>query len=257
RSLELKLGTIPEAVPAELEPALIPPPAKTEAAADADAKNPADKANDKIQRPKTGLISEKSTAHNQDYWAYVPNDYNAAYQYALVVWLHPPGDTFQAAALKGWMPQCEERGIILLAPKALLPIGWQPNEAEFVKDMTEEFQKKYSIDRKRIVLHGMGAGGNLAYLLASQEREIYRGVLTIQTPARIAPPDHEPDFRLQFFLVEQQKAPAAKAVKTTAESLRKLKFPVSYRSLGGDPGTYPTPADVTEFGRWVDLLDRI
>lgn len=260
RSLELKLSTIPDDVPKELEPSLIPPAAKDEspkAGVEGDAAKADGKADQKESRPKTGLISEKSAAHNQNYWAYVPTDYNPSFQYALVVWLHPAGDTFQAATLKAWKSQCDERGIILLAPKALLPIGWQPNEVEFVKDMTEEFMKNYSIDRRRIVLHGMGAGGNLAYLLAAQEREIYRAVLTIQTPARIAPPDHEPDFRLQFFLVEQQKSPAAKAVKSTAETLRKLKFPVSYRALGGDPGTYPSPADVTEFARWVDLLDRI
>jgi serine protease Do len=260
--VELKLGTVPNVVPEELEPSLIPPPpkaepAKGEAGAENENKNHEKKADDARKAPKTGLISEKSAANNQDYWAYVPNDYNPAYQYALVLWLHPAGDTFQSATLKAWKTQCEERGIILLAPKAQLPIGWQPNDVELVKDLTEEFMKKYSIDRRRVVLHGMGAGGNLAYLLALQEREIYRAVLTIQTPARLPPPDHEPDFRLQYFLVEQQKSPAAKAVKTTAESLRKLKFPVSYRALGGDPGTYPAPADVAEFARWIDLLDRI
>jgi serine protease Do len=260
RNLELKLGTIPDAIPAELEPSLIPPPTKSEVPkADAvpAANDPAAKPNDKGQAPKTGLITEKSVAHNQNYWAYVPTDYNPAYQYALVVWLHPAGDTFQAAAMKGWKAQCDERGIILLAPKALLPIGWQPNEFEFVKDLTEEFMKTYSIDRRRVVLHGMGAGGNLAYLLATQERQIYRAVLTIQTPMRQAPPDHEPDFRLQFFLVEQQKSPAAKSIKTTAEALRKLKFPVSYRALDGEPATYPAPAEVSEFARWIDLLDRL
>jgi len=253
RTIDLKLGEVPAAIPAELSPSLIPPPTKAEPGnGDAPAaKEPP------ITEPPTGLISKKSIPHNQSYWAYVPQDYNPAYQYALVVWLHPAGDTFQAATLKAWKTQCEERGIIFLAPKAQLPIGWQPNETEFIKDLTEEFIKTYSIDRRRIVLHGMGAGGNLAYLLASQHRELFRGVLTIQTPTRLPPPDHEPDFRLQFFLVEQEKSPAAKMVKATADALRKLKFPVSYRALGGDPGAYPTPVDATEFGRWIDIMDRI
>lgn len=258
--VDLKLGTIPSVVPDELQPSLIPPPPKADSTigeASVENKNPDEKADDAKKPPKTGLISEKSDANSQEYWAYVPNEYNPAYQYALVLWLHPAGDTFQSAALKAWKTQCEERGIILLAPKAQLPIGWQPNDVELIKDLTEEFMKKYNIDRRRVVLHGMGAGGNLAYLLALQEREIYRAILTIQTPARLPPPDHEPDFRLQYFLVEQQKSPAAKAVKTTAESLRKLKFPVSYRALGGDPATYPAPGDVAEFARWIDLLDRI
>ena len=253
RSIELKLGEISNAIPAELSPSLIPPPVKVEPQKGAEVT-----AEDLKGLPKTGLFSQKSVAHSQDYWAYVPSDYNPAFQYGLLIWLHPAGDTGQAATLKAWKSQCEERGIILLAPKCQVSqLGWQPNEIEFIKDLTDEFLKTYSIDRRRVVLHGMGAGGNMAYVLALQHRELYRGLLVIQTPSKVPPPDHEPDFRLQYFLVEQEKSPTAKALKATADSLKKLKFPVSYRVLNSAPGSYPTPTESTEFGRWIDLLDRI
>lgn len=244
RTLKVVLGSIPDNVPAELDPAFIPPAAKP--AADGEQK-----------KPKTGLITETFPGHDQDYWAYVPQDYNPAAQYGLLVWLHPSGNTHEAAVLKAWKRHCEERGLILFAPKAKLPVGWTPNEAPFIKELTEDFLKNYSIDRRRIVIHGMGQSGNLAYALAFQERQIYRAVLSIQTVLRLPPPDNEPETSLQFLVAGAEKSNLLKGVKSAAEVLRKLKFPVVYRVLPGDGAEYPGEAAVAEFARWLDSLDHI
>lgn len=247
KSITVKLGSYPEAVPAELDPAFIPPPRPPEKPA----------AEGEPKKVATGLITETFPGHDQDYWAYVPQDYNPAGQYSLMVWLHPAGNTHEAALLKAWKPHCEERGIILLAPKAKLPIGWTPNESSFVKELTEDFLKKYSIDRRRVTLHGMGPSGNLGYVLAFQERQLFRAVLSVQTVLRVPPPDNEPDFRLQLYMAGYEKSPQLKGVKSTADAVRKLKFPVVYRVLTGDDNNYPGEAEVAEFARWLDSLDRI
>ena len=251
RTVTLKLGSFPDLVPAELDPAFIAPPAKPKDDQDQPAAEGAPK------KPTTGLITETFPGHDQDYWAYIPQDYNPAGQYGLIVWLHPTGDTHEAAVLKAWKAHCEERGIILLAPKAKSPMGWTANEAEFIKELTEDFLKKYSIDKRRVALHGMGASGGLAYALAFQERAIYRAALVIQTVLRLPPPDNEPDFQLQLFLVGLEQDPLHKGVKANSEALRKLKFPVVYRQLPGDATEYPAEAAVAEFARWLDVLDRI
>ncbi|MDB5337170.1 MAG: mucD 3 [Planctomycetaceae bacterium] len=247
RTVTLKLGSFPDAVPAELDPAFIVPPEK--------ADKPA--AEEEPKKPATGLITETFPGHDQDYWAYIPQDYNPAAQYGLIVWLHPTGETHEAAVLKAWKAHCEERGIILLAPKAKSPMGWTANEVQFIKELTEDFLKKYSIDRRRVAIHGMGSSGGLAYALAFQERAIYRAVLVIQTVLRLPPPDNEPDFSLQLFLIGVEKNPLTKGVKANADALRKLKFPVVYRLLPGDGTEYPAPSAVAEFARWLDVLDRI
>lgn len=247
KAIVVKVGSFPETVPAEVDPAFIPPPKQPEKqVADGDPKKIA-----------TGLITETFPGHDQDYWAYVPQDYNPAAQYSLLIWMHPAGNTHESAVLKAWKAHCEERGIILLAPKAKLPIGWTPNEASFVKELTEDFLKKYSIDRRRVTLHGMGPSGNLGYVLAFQERQLFRAVMSVQTVLRVPPPDNEPDFRLQFYLAAIDKSPQQKGVKSVADALRKLKFPVVYRALTGDANNYPGEADVSELARWLDSLDRI
>ncbi len=247
RPVTVKLGSFPDSVPTELERSFIARPEKAdEAPAAGEAKKLA-----------TGLITETFPGHDQDYWAYVPQDYNPAAQYGLIVWLHPAGDTHEAAVLKAWKAHCEERGIILLAPKAKSPMGWTANEAEFIKELTEDYLKNYSIDRRRVAIHGMGASGGLAYALAFQERALFRGVLVIQTVLRLPPPDNEPDFSLQLFLVGLEKSPLHKGVKSNADALRKLKFPVVYRQLTDEVADYPSDSTVAEFARWLDVLDRI
>ena len=244
RTVKVVLGSLPDNVPGELDPAFIPPAAK--AAAEGEE-----------QKPKTGLITETFPGHDQDYWAYVPQDYNPAAQYGLLIWLHPAGNTHEAAVLKVWKRHCEERGVILFAPKAKLPVGWTPNESPFIKELTEDFLKNYSIDRRRIAIHGMGQSGNLAYALAFQERQLYRAVISIQTVLRLPPPDNEPETPLQFLLAGAEKSNLLKGVKATVDALRKLKFPVVYRVLPGDAAEYPGEAPVAEFARWLDSLDRI
>lgn len=242
REIKLNLGRIPQAVPSEVSPSFIPPPAK-------DQPVPAEL--------KTGLLTETSEVHAQDYWAYVPADYNPDYQYGLLVWLHPPVQTQEAAVLKVWKKHCEERGIILLAPKAKLPIGWTSNELEFIKDMTLGFIKKYSIDPQRIVVHGMGASGGVAFATAFQERELFRGILAIRSIPKTPPIDNEPDASLQFYLFGPTKAPFGNSLKGSVEALRNLKFPVILKQVESENEQYPDESDVAEFARWLDLLDRI
>lgn len=204
-----------------------------------------------------GRFSEKVAAAEHEYWAFVPEDYNPEFRYALVVWLHPGGDTMEAAMIKSWQSLCNERGIILLAPKAKQIAGWTPDEAEFVKDMTDQFIEKYSIDKGRVVLHGLGAGGMFAYQIAFKHRELYRGIAAVSAPLMSPPPDNEPDFRTQFHLVSGDNDPQHRAVLLTVKGLREMKYPVVHTIVENGDNKYPPAETVEEMARWVDLLDRI
>lgn len=208
--------------------------------------------------PKVGEFADKMPAHEHDFWAYVPEDYNPDFRYALVIWLHPAGDTMQAAMSKAWKPLCDERGIILLAPKAKQLNGWNADESEFVKDLVEQFLDQYSIDRRRVVLHGYANSGGFTYHLAFKHRQLFHGISTAAAPMLQPPPDNEPDFRLQFHLITSNGAPSRAGVTATAEGLRKMKYPVvlSADGEGGDQ-KYPSASQLKEIVHWIDALDRI
>ncbi len=241
KEVELTLGSLPPSVPLDLRPSPIVPREKE--LADKDL--------------KTGRFTDKMPAHEHEFWAYVPEDYNPEFKYGLVVWLHPAGDTMEATVLKAWQTLCDERSLILLAPKAAQIGGWIPDETEFVKDTVEQFLEKYSIDRSRVVLHGYASGGVFGYMLAFKHRQLFKGVSTVAAPLVIPPPDNEPDFRQQFHFLSGDADPVHRTVVLTAKALSELKYPVVQTTIEGAAHKYPTGDAITEIAIWIDALDRI
>jgi len=259
RTVEIPLASLPESVPGELYAAAIPPPkqaAELEKQGNSNDKAEEEK-NAEENGPKTGRFTEEMPAHEHSYWAYVPEDYNPAYKYALMVWIHPNGDTMEAAVLEDWKAICDRRGIIILAPKAEKLAGFQPNEATFVKAAVEQFIEQYSIDSARVFLHGYSSGGRFAYHLAFKFRETFRGVAAAAAVMRTRPGENKPDSRLQFHLVCGDKDNAYGSVQATVKALRRMKFPVSFTTIKARAHKYPPTEEVREIGRWADCLDRI
>jgi len=242
QSQEIELGSLPQSVPESLRRILIPPQ-KAPAAGD--------------EAPKTGRFTATLEAHEHDYWAYVPDDYNPAYQYALVVWIHPGGDTMEAAMIKQWKALCDERGIILLAPKAAKVSGWETTEQEFVHDLTQQFLETYSIDRSRVVLHSHASGANFAWHLMFKYRELFDGAAMSAAPLLVAPPDNEAELRQQFYLLVGEKDPRRPAIEATHRGLQNLKFPVILDQRDEGDTSYPPEEQVERIARWIDSLDRI
>jgi len=244
REVEVTLGSLPNDVVADLPTAPYKP--KDNATLPKDA-------------PRIGHFTDKSVAHEHDYWAYVPDDYNPEHRYALVVWLQPL-DSMETSVSTAWKSQCERRGIILLGPKAKdAGKGWNPSEADFVKELTEQFIEKYSIDKSRVVLHGYDSGGAFALHLAFKFRDLFRAVAAVAAPVREQPPDNEPEHRLQFLFMSGDADPVHKLVLGTVTGLRAFKFPVVHSIIEGGEHTYPSKSvdRIEEMARWVDSLDRI
>ena len=269
-TLEVTLATLPDSVVGELSAEVIElpneaaPEKKDEdkpaaAAGDAKAADAAKLAEGDAptKKPKTGRFTEELAGHDHRYWAYVPENYNASHVYGLMVWIHPGGDTMEATISKQWKSICDRRGIILVAPKADSPANWTPGEAKFVEGLVAHVREKYTIDGQRIFLHSHGSGTPLASLLATKQREVFRGLALAGAPFAGQVADQEPDFKQQFHFVCGDGDKALAAVKKTVEALKKLKFPVSFTSVKGLGAKYPGETEVDEIGRWADCLDRI
>ena len=240
QSLVAKLAVVPSEVPAVLESEIITAP---------DPK-PAD-------LPKTGRFNQKLPGHDQDFWAYVPENYNPARGFGLVVWIHPGSDTKEADIHDLWKPVCDERGLILVGPRAKEIAGWNLNEAGFIEAMVKHIQEKYNIDDQRIVLHGFSDGCGFAYHLAFKYRSLFRGVVASSEPLKLRPPENRPDLRLQFFLSCGDKDNLYRQVQQTRSRLAAMKFPVTLSSVPDDGHNYPPIPVLDAIGRWIEMLDRI
>lgn len=226
-----------------------------------DDKKPEDKAEAKKEekKPETGLLKRSTQAGDHEYWAYVPEDYDANIAHALVIWLHPAGkgkdkDTDQM--INAWEDFCSDHHIILLCPRAESETGWLASEVEFIQQVAQDFMAEYTIDRQRIVAHGMGIGGQMAYYLGFHARDLIRGVAT--TGAVLTNPVKEnlASQRLSFFLVAGGKDPLAPAIAETKSELAAHKFPVVYREIPEMGNQYFDALTLDELVRWIDSLDR-
>ena len=240
QTAEVELQKITAEIPADLPRSPIPLPAE---------KNE--------DSEKTGRLAETLETHAHDLWAFVPDDYNPDYQYALLVWIHPSRNTMEAEMLKRWKQICRERGVILLAPKAGTAETWTPNEIGFIKAAVESFVERYSIDPQRIVLHGFETGAALAQQLAFKERELFPALCLAGAPLAIQPPENRPDFPLQWDFVYGADDPQNGKIEASIEALEKMRYPVSHRAVPGLGQDYPPEPAIEEVGRWIDALDRI
>jgi serine protease Do len=255
---QIELASIPNDVPAELTSSFIPAVKANDAGDDnPPAAEDKEAAADDEQGPKTGRFNVKMPNGEHSYWAYVPDDYNPQYEYAVMVWIHPSGDTMEATVYKQWQAICNRRGIIILGPKAQQLSGFTPNESEFVKDALEQMTDKYSIDTNRVFLHTYSNGGKFTYQLAFKYREQFHGVAAAAAPLRTRPPENDPDYRMQFHLLCGDKDSLFRNVQQTVRGLKGVKFPVSFTTMKGRARKYPAEEETEEIGRWADCLDRI
>ncbi|MBS0203696.1 MAG: PDZ domain-containing protein [Planctomycetes bacterium] len=257
--LDVTLGTVPDTIVDELSGEVIEKPAAVEKPADAEKKEDADKPADASpgEAPKTGRFADDLAGHDHSYWAFVPSGYNPAVAYGLMVWIHPGGDTMEATMIKEWAAECERRGIILVGPKSDQVARWMPGEAKFIEGLVTHIREKYTIDPQRIFLHSHGNGAQMASLLISRQRELFRGLALAGAPLVGPVADQEPDFRQQFFFVVGEDDKALAPVKKTVEALRKLKFPAALTTVKGLGAKYPSAAEIDQIARWADCLDRI
>ncbi|TXT36542.1 MAG: PDZ/DHR/GLGF domain-containing protein [Planctomycetota bacterium] len=257
QSLEATLVGYPADVPKELPTSVIEADSKKLAEKD-DGKVEGDKKAEGSDKPRTGRFGEEIADSKNAWWACVPESYNPAYAYSLLVWLHPPGDTLEATVYDLWKSEAERRGIILLGLKAAnLGTGWQANETEFVHDTVAAFQKKYSIDAGRVVLHGYDKSGPFSTHLAFKHRELFRGLILAASPIAERPPENLPEYRLQFQLICGSKDSAHPILERTAGTLRSIKFPATFTSVPDLEHRYPNAAGVDAMARWIDSLDRL
>src|SRR5262249_41634930 len=130
-------------------------------------------------KPETGLIKRTTPDGEYKYWVYVHEDYDPNISHGLVVWLHPPGKNKDAdveAITDAWSDYCKENQLIMVCPKSENEAGWVPSEAEFVVAAVRETLNSYTIDRQRVVAHGLGVGGQMAMYLGFNQRDLFRGV---------------------------------------------------------------------------------
>jgi serine protease Do len=275
-TLKIKLVEVPDTVPSKRQ---LPDPAKASVkkaltkpkgvgaqppgAAKKEEKKEAKRDDDK--KAETGFLKRTTAAADHTYWLYVPENYDPNIAHAVLVWLHPPGKNKEKdfdLFWQSWQLFCEDYHIILVCPAAESERGgWTQSEAEFVQEAVRSVSEGYTVDRRRIIAHGMDQGGEMAFALGFRSRGLFRGVATTGSALSGNPRDKVANQPLSFFLIVGDKDPLRDSVKETKTKLIEKKFPVIYREIPNLGRQYIDGQlgidTLEELVRWIDSLDRL
>ncbi len=234
---------------------------KDDAKKDDEKKEEAKKDEVKKEKVETGLMKRSNPALGHKYWVYVPRTYDPNVAHGLVVWLHPAGREGRDAddMVNIWEDFCEYYNLIMLGPISENKNGWVPTEAEGVISDINAVLGEYTIDKQRIIVHGSGIGGQMAYYLGFNAREQVRGVATVGAVLASQPKDLVPNQRLQFYIAAGQKDPILKDIVDGKPKLTEHKYNVILRVINEKGKEYlnESPDAFREMLRWLDSLDRI
>jgi predicted esterase len=283
-TVDVVLGQFTDDVPAELpaestkEKALVAPkpvgpdapPKKDEGKKDEvkkdepkkdEAKKDEAKKDDK-EKPKTGMQKiEGAGSNNRKFWVFIPETYDPNVAHGLIVWLHPAergGGRDADDMIRIWEPYLEKYNFIMMGPAAAAPSGWVAGEAEGVLEDVRWVRARYTIDNKRIVAHGLGVGGQMAYYLGFNQRDVIRGVVPVGAVLASNPKDPDPAKRVEFLVIGGAKDPLVGQIKEGPKKLAEKKYRAQYREMAitGKEYVNDDPPVFGEMVRWMETLDK-
>ncbi|MFO0805368.1 MAG: PDZ domain-containing protein [Gemmataceae bacterium] len=216
------------------------------------------KKKDKAEKVETGFLERTDEALGRQYWLYVPDNYDPNTSHGVLVWFHPVGKAKDGELMaRTFREFCEDHHYIVMGPKANNPQGWLPSETEAVVQDVRKVLAQYTTDKTRVVAHGMGNGGQMAFYVAFNARDVFRGVATLGATLGTPPKDNVANQPLAFHLSVGDKDPAIKDVEASKQALQEKRFPVVYRLMNESGKEYYDLKIFTELLVWLDSLDRI
>jgi S1-C subfamily serine protease/predicted esterase len=220
---------------------------------------PEEKKDDKKDEPETGLQRKTNPTLGREYWVYVPENYDKNVSHGVIVWFHAANRGGKDAddMVKIWRDYCQDHHFIVMGPKSKNAEGWLASETEEVVQDVNTVLGQYTVDRSRVIAHGMGVGGQMAMYVGFNARDLIRGVAVTGSVLGTQPKDTVPGQPLSFFIVAGAKDPLLKDIQEGKAKLDEKKFPVVYREIADFGKEYLDEKSFQELRLWMDSLDRL
>ncbi|MFZ9790823.1 MAG: PDZ domain-containing protein [Gemmataceae bacterium] len=213
-----------------------------------------------VKKPDLGLVSKNSAAGDKTFLLNVPISYEPNAGYGLVIWLHPTGkgkDKEMEDLFAIWDEYCARYKFIMVAPRCDAELGWTPGDSDAIMEAIKFAQDNYNIDKKRIVLHGMGSGAQMSFYMAFQQRQLIRGVAAVGGAMGASPKERIATEPLAFFLAVGDKDPIRESTIETQKKLLEFQYPCVFREMKDRGHQYLDSPTLDQIATWVDLLDRL
>ncbi len=176
---------------------------------------------------------------------------------AALLWVQNPGDSKPDDVIHDWQSVCDRFGIMLVIPSPAGKDQWERPELDYLRRLSEHIVAQYKIDTHRLVIHGQGKGGAIAWPLALASRDLFRGISTSATPLPrpLRMPTNEPSLRFAIFSVlpasKDSSAPLAAGLRKFTEAGYSVETTTTT-----DPSSQLSDTERQQLARWIDTLDR-
>lgn len=215
----------------------------------------------KKDQPKveTGFMKRTNQGLGREYWVFVPDNYDRNKSYGVIVWFHNAGEGGKDGEkmARTFRDVCEDHNFIMVGPKSGNNDGWLPSETELVMQDVKAVLGEYTVDKTRVVAHGVGNGGQMAFYVAFNARDVFRGVGTVGAVLGTNPKDNVANQPLSFFISGGDKDPLIKDIKESRDLLLEKRFPVVFREMKESGKEYFDAGTFADFIAWLDSLDRV
>jgi S1-C subfamily serine protease/predicted esterase len=212
-------------------------------------------------KPKveTGFMNRANQALGREYWVFVPDNYDANKSYGVIVWFHDIAQRGKDGEVmaRTFRAVCEQYNFIMIGPKSGNASGWLPSETQLVIQDVQSVLGEYTIDKTRIVAHGMGNGGQMAFYVGFNARDLIRGVASLGAVLGTNPKENVANQPLSFFISGGDKDPLLKEIIENKSLLLEKRFPVIFREMKESGKEYCDAATFADLVLWLDSLDRI
>jgi len=248
--LVLKADRMPSNVPAKLPPAYANLKAENAAVGDDKSAEATDDDN------KSEIRDIKLPEFPHECKIYVPASQHADCPQAALIWLHPPGASKPDYIIAEWKTICDRDGVLLVVPTSQDANRWERTEGEYLRRLTERVIADYSVDPRRVAIHGQGGGGAMAWLLGLSSRDLFRGIAASAAPLprQTNVPVNEPSQRVAIFAAIPTVKDVAAQIGQSLEKFSEAGYPVTTVTTADASGKL-TDAQREEFARWIDTLD--
>ena len=184
-------------------------------------------------------------------WCYLPKR-GQSEELALMVWVPEAGPVDHERIWQQWKTHCDEYGIALLVPLAMDRKRWSPGEEEFIAAAINEVKSRFEIDNNRVAVAGAETGGSMAALVASQNREMVKGLGIIDSglPRAAVSMQTDPNQKMFLFFGSEKEGDKATSMKAIGTRMIKRYFPVHSHNQPENPN-WPGV-----LSKWLNSIDR-
>ena len=130
--------------------------------------------------PKTPLpkriVLEK---YKRGYTVYTPPGLQKGERYPVLIWLHPLGSSMNTRFRRDWWNGLKERRFFMVLPESVDRRAWTDADVPYLRALAVDLPRKFAIDRRKLVLFGAQAGGQIGFHLVRRSYKRFCSLITM------------------------------------------------------------------------------